>query len=77
MAKQLIFDETARRSLKRGVDKLADAVRQLAFELQHDRDMSARDREYLLLRLENALLRFERRLPPAGERDQGERESAE
>src|SRR6476469_2697729 len=26
MAKQLIFDETARRSLKRGVDRLADAV---------------------------------------------------
>ena len=27
MAKQLIFDETARRSLKHGVDRLADAVR--------------------------------------------------
>jgi chaperonin GroEL len=27
LAKQLIFDETARRSLKRGVDRLADAVR--------------------------------------------------
>jgi chaperonin GroEL len=27
VAKQLIFDETARRSLKRGVDRLADAVR--------------------------------------------------
>jgi chaperonin GroEL len=27
VAKQLIFDETARRSLKRGVDRLADAVK--------------------------------------------------
>ena len=27
MAKQLIFDESARRSLKRGIDRLADAVR--------------------------------------------------
>ncbi len=27
MAKQLIFDETARRSLKKGIDRLADAVR--------------------------------------------------
>ena len=27
MAKQLVFDETARRSLKRGIDRLADAVR--------------------------------------------------
>jgi len=27
LSKQIIFDETARRSLKRGVDRLADAVR--------------------------------------------------
>ena len=27
MSKQLIFDETARRSLKKGIDKLADAVK--------------------------------------------------
>ncbi len=27
MAKQLLFDEEARRSLKRGVDKMADAVK--------------------------------------------------
>ena len=27
MAKQLLFDETARRSLKRGIDRLADAVK--------------------------------------------------
>ena len=27
MAKQLIFDETARRSLKKGIDRLADAVK--------------------------------------------------
>ena len=27
MAKQLVFDESARRSLKRGIDRLADAVK--------------------------------------------------
>ena len=27
MAKQVVFDDTARRSLKRGIDKLADAVK--------------------------------------------------
>src|SRR5256886_16517781 len=27
MAKQLIFDETARRSLKKGIDRMADAVK--------------------------------------------------
>jgi len=46
------------------IDKLTEAVQQLALALQHDRDMSARDRENLMLRLENALLRFEQRLPP-------------
>ncbi len=45
------------------IDRLVEAVQELTFALQHDRDMSARDRENLLLRLENALLRFERRLP--------------
>ena len=45
------------------IDELAEAVQRLAFALQHDRDMSARDRENLILRLENALLRFDRRLP--------------
>jgi len=27
VAKQVVFDDTARRSLKRGIDKLADAVK--------------------------------------------------
>jgi chaperonin GroEL len=27
LSKQIIFDETARRSLKRGIDRLADAVK--------------------------------------------------
>ena len=34
MAKQLIFDETARRSLKRGIDRLADAGQDLPDSLQ-------------------------------------------
>jgi len=33
-------------------------------EREHDRDVATRDRDNLLLRLENALLRFERGLPP-------------
>jgi chaperonin GroEL len=27
LAKQLVFDESARRSLKRGIDRMADAVK--------------------------------------------------
>ena len=52
------------------------AVRELAYQLQHDREMAAKDRESAekereiqRLQLENLLLRFERRLPPAREAD--------
>jgi hypothetical protein len=41
-----------------------DIVRQLEYEQQRDRENATHEREKLLLRLENALLRFERRLPP-------------
>jgi hypothetical protein len=43
---------------------LIDVVRQLKYEQQRDRENATHEREKLLLRLENALLRFERRLPP-------------
>ena len=39
-------------------------VRQRKYEQQRDRENATHEREKLLLRLENALLRFERRLPP-------------
>jgi chromosome segregation ATPase len=63
--------------LGREMDRLSEAVHRLALELRHDRERAAdqhanlRDRladqhEQLVLRLDNALLRFERRLlPPA------------
>jgi hypothetical protein len=44
--------------------ELLDIVRHLKFEQQRDRENATHEREKLLLRLENALLRFERRLPP-------------
>jgi len=43
---------------------LIEIVRQLKYEQQRDRENATHEREKLLLRLENALLRFERRLPP-------------
>jgi len=43
-----------------------EIVRQLKYEQQRDRENATHEREKLLLRLENALLRFERRLPPGG-----------
>ena len=41
-----------------------DIVRQLKYEQQRDCENATHEREKLLLRLENALLHFERRLPP-------------
>lgn len=43
---------------------LTKAVQQGQWEQKYDRDMAARDRENLILRLENYLLRADRGLPP-------------
>ncbi len=48
---------------------LTKVVQQIQWEQRHDRDIAARDRENLILRLENYLLRAERGLPPGNELD--------
>lgn len=60
--------------LNQMVKVLAAAVHELANQLERDRELAAKDRvadakgqEILRLQLENALLRFERRLPPANQ----------
>ncbi len=57
-------------ALQGEVRKLTTTMQQVIFELQrlrdemqHTKDTEARDRENLLLRLENERLLFERRLP--------------
>ncbi len=45
---------------------LAEIVRELKDKFERHEDMSANDRQTLLLRLENLLLRHERGLPPGG-----------
>ena len=49
------------KSLQADFDDLSDTVRQILFEIDRDRQIGARDRENLLLRLENALLKNEQR----------------
>ncbi len=53
--------------LRREMDELADAVEHLSFEFRSLREEERLEREKLVLQLENALLRFERQLPPAKE----------
>lgn len=54
------------KSLQADFDDLSDTVRQILFEIDRDRQIGARDRENLLLRLENALLKNEQRALPSG-----------
>ena len=62
--------------VRREVTELRDEVRALTqliqevkWEQRHDRELAARDRENLILRLENYLLRNERGLPSPGTDD--------
>jgi hypothetical protein len=50
--------------LRREMHEMADKLEKLAFEIQRINDREKLEREKLVLQLENALLRIERRLPP-------------
>ncbi len=47
------------------LERLTDVVRQIAYELERDREIERRDRENMLLRLENEMLKFRQSLPPS------------
>ena len=53
------------RELREEVRRLTGAVERLAYEIHRVSDKEGHQREQLALRLENQLLKFERRLPPA------------
>jgi hypothetical protein len=50
--------------LRREMHELASTVEKLSFEVQRISDREKLEREKLVLQLENALLKIERRLPP-------------
>ena len=56
--------KTEQKEFRQDLRVLVEIVRQLKYEQQRDRENATHEREKLLLRLENALLRFERRLLP-------------
>jgi len=53
------------RELREEVRRLTGVVERLAYEIHRVGDKEGHEREQLALRLENELLKFERRLPPA------------
>jgi hypothetical protein len=63
------------KEFRQDLHALIDIVRQLKYEQQRDRENATHEQEKLLLRLENALLRFERRLPPPGSTTSGSSDS--
>jgi peptidoglycan hydrolase CwlO-like protein len=52
------------KELQREVRQLTTALQLLAQEVRHTRETQQSEQEKTLLRLENELLKFERRLPP-------------
>lgn len=50
-------------TLKEQLAETNQLVRELAIEVQRNKETEQHEREKLVLRLENALLRFERQLP--------------
>ena len=57
-------NSTAIRELRQEVDEIGRVLDRVLYELQRQKENEAHEREKLALRLENELLRFERRLPP-------------
>lgn len=51
------------KEMRQELRALSQTVQQIQFEQRHDHDMAVRDRENLMLRLENYLLRHDRGLP--------------
>jgi len=65
-----LTEDTARnkteiKEVRQQLNALTDAVQALAYELRRVAEHEQHERERLALRLENELLRFERRLPAA------------
>lgn len=81
MAKRLLLlaEDTKRnrdeiKELRQEVRNLTAAVERLAYEIHRVSEKDDHEREKIVLKLDNALLRFERRLPSGkkGEESEGE-----
>lgn len=53
------------------MDELAELVKNIQFEVQSLRESERHEREKTLLKLENALLKVERQLPPSKDSRKG------
>lgn len=78
LSKELEQNRADTKELQKDVLNLTLTVQRLADEIRLSAERESSGREKLALRLENELLKFERRLPPAGttsKKGRGERQS--
>ena len=52
------------KEIRQELRQLTGIVQRLAADVEHTKEREANEREKLILQLQNAFLRFERRLPP-------------
>lgn len=57
------------KEIRQELRMIAESLQQVRFDQQRDRENAAADRKILLLEVHNALLRYERRLPPGHQND--------
>jgi chromosome segregation ATPase len=72
LARDTEQNKTNIQELRREMAELTDKVHWLAHEVRRLAEHDAHEREKLALRLENALLRFERRLPGGKHKGSGD-----
>lgn len=65
LAKDVQDNKESIARLRQEFDELSDLVMRLQYEVRSLREEERHEREKLVLSVENALLKFERRLPPA------------
>jgi predicted nucleic acid-binding Zn-ribbon protein len=65
LAKDVQDNKESIARLRQEFDELSDLVMRLQYEVRSLREEERHEREKLVLSIENALLKFERRLPPA------------
>ena len=65
VAEETQRNSTEIRELRQELNDMGKVLDRVLYELQRQKENETHEREKLALRLENELLRFERRLPPA------------
>jgi predicted nucleic acid-binding Zn-ribbon protein len=70
LAKETQRNQEDIKQMRREIDEIAHAVERLAYEIKRTQDGERHEREKLALRLENEMLKFERRLPSSDKKDE-------